>query len=120
MANTIDPRPKRRKDRDNPYEIYTTGAGTTNVRHYIRFKDGKGDEQRLEIDKKVFDLLDELELEDLHFLNEYDRHYEHMEHTEGSLHRRLAEEAESVENAVLRDIQYTRLPTMLFLPLVTA
>jgi hypothetical protein len=35
-----DPRPKRRKDKDNPYEIFTTGAGTSLVRYYIRFKDG--------------------------------------------------------------------------------
>ena len=26
--NKPDPRPKRRKDRDNPYEIFTVGIGT--------------------------------------------------------------------------------------------
>ena len=83
-----DPRPKRRKDKDNPYEIFTTGAGTSLVRYYIRFKDGSGSEHCLEIEKDLFDLLDRFELDDLRHLNEVDKHYEHSELTEATLNER--------------------------------
>ena len=86
--NQADPRPKRREDKDNPYEIFTTGAGAEQVRHYIRFKDGTGSEHCLEIDKGLFDLLDGFELDDLRHLNEVDNHYEHSELTEATLNER--------------------------------
>ena len=104
--NIIDPRPKRRKSMDNPYEIYTTGAGTPDVHYYIRFHDGQGVEHCLEVDKNLFDLLDGFEREDLHFLNEYDRHYEHLEQTEHGLHRRSVETVETVEETVLKHLRY--------------
>lgn len=40
--NNIDPRPKRRKDKDNPYEIFTVGIETDNPHFYISFTDGQG------------------------------------------------------------------------------
>ena len=35
----IDPRPKRRRDEENPYEIYTTGINTTHPRYFLAFTD---------------------------------------------------------------------------------
>ena len=95
-----DPRPKRRKDKDNPYEIFTTGAGTSLVRYYIRFKDGTGSEHCLEIEKDLFDLLDRFELDDLRHLNEVDKHYEHSELTEATLNERAFLTPPSLESIV--------------------
>ena len=61
----IDPRPKRRKDRDNPYEIFTTGINTACPHFYLSFKDSNGIEQCIEIDKALFDAFDGFELDAL-------------------------------------------------------
>ena len=92
-----DPRPARRKDKDNPYEIFSVGIGTDNPHFYVSFKDGQGVQICMEIDKAVFDLLDRFELDDLSFLNEWDRHIEHSELTEASLQARAVSDMESVE-----------------------
>lgn len=86
--NQYDKRPKRRKDKDNPYELFSVGNGTSAARYYIYFKDGQGAEHCLEIEKPLFDALDTFELEDLSHLNEVDNHYEHSELTESALHER--------------------------------
>jgi len=36
--NIFDKRPKRRKDKDNPYELFTVGIGTPEPLYFIRFK----------------------------------------------------------------------------------
>lgn len=72
----IDPRPKRRKARDNPYSIFTEGIMTANPHYYLSFQDSSGIRHCLQIDKELFDVLDQFELDDLSFLNEVDRHYE--------------------------------------------
>lgn len=96
----FDPRPKRRKDKDNPYEIFTTGADTPDTHYYMRFRDGQGVEHCLEIKKELFDLLDGFELEDLRHLNEVDNHYEHSELTEASLNARAFTTPKSLEAIV--------------------
>ena len=101
----IDPRPKRRRDKDNPYEIFTVGIETDAPRYYIRFKDGSLVEHCLEITKELFDLLDSFELDDLSFLNEWDRHLEQSEQTEASLNARAAHRRETVEEEVFRHIE---------------
>ena len=75
----IDPRPKRRKDKDNPYEIFTTGLGTAQPNYFLSFVDSTGVEQCMEIDKALFDTFDRFELDDLSFMNKRDRHYERSE-----------------------------------------
>lgn len=86
--NQYDKRPKRRKDKDNPYELFSVGIDTPMARYYIRFTDGQGVEHCLEIEKQLFDALDTFELEDLSHLNEVDKHYERSELTEAALHER--------------------------------
>ena len=92
-----DPCPCRRKDKDNPYEIFSVGIDTDSPHFYVSFKDGQGVQICMEIDKAVFDLLDRFELDDLSFLNEWDRHIEHSELTETALHARAFADIESVE-----------------------
>ena len=101
----IDPRPKRRKDKDNPYKIFTTGLGTTQPHYFLAFVDSTGVEQCMEIDKALFDAFDRFELDDLSFMNKRDRHYERSEQTEASLNRRAVEPQESVEETVFRQVE---------------
>ena len=98
--NQFDKRPKRRKDKDNPYELFSVGINTPTARYYIRFKDGQGVEHCLEIEKRLFDALDTFELEDLSHLNEVDKHYERLELTEESLHGRAFAASPPIEAIV--------------------
>lgn len=66
----IDPRPKRRRAKDNPYELYTVGINTDQPRFFIAFIDCEGIHRELEIDKVLFETLNRFELDDLSFLNE--------------------------------------------------
>ena len=50
----IDPRPKRRRDKDNPYEIFTVGIKAECPRYYIRFNDSSHIEHCFEISKELF------------------------------------------------------------------
>ena len=97
-------RPKRRKDKYNPYTL-------TKIKdkHLLSFRDGQGVLQEITIDRELFELLDRFELDDLSYLNEVDRHYEHSELTEISLYNRATALPESVEDAVLRNLQYEAL-----------
>ena len=104
-----DPRPKRRRDKDNPYEIYTVGINTDYPRYYISFTDSMGVHRELEIEKALFEMLDRFELDDLSFLNEVDNHYEHSELTEASLNARAVEQPDTVEEIAMQHIQSEQL-----------
>ena len=105
----IDPRPKRRRDEENPYEVYTTGINTTNPRYFLAFTDSNKVKQWMEIDKTLFDAFNEFELDDLSFFNEVDRHYERSEMTEATLSRRAAKPQESVEEIVSQQMEMDKL-----------
>ena len=105
----LDPRPKRRRDEDSPYEIYTAGINTAHPRFYLFFKDGGGMKRWMEIDKALFDAFNEFELDDLSFFNEVDRHYEQSEVTEAMLNRRAAKPQESVEETVSQRMEVDKL-----------
>lgn len=63
--NQIDPRPKRWKNKDNPYTIFTIGLNTNHSRYFLSFKDVNGTNHRMEIDSKLFEALDQFELDDI-------------------------------------------------------
>ena len=88
--------PKRRKDKDNPYTIYRTENGQCN----LSFKDGQGMFHHLKIDKPLYRLFNQFELEDKSYLNYFDRYIEHSELTESSLAKRAVSKSESVEDIV--------------------
>ena len=97
-------RPKRRKDKYNPYKLNATEG-----RYILSFRDGQGVFQELVITKELFEVLNRFELDDLSILNEWDRHYEHSELTEISLYNRSVMPPESVEDAVFRNLRYEAL-----------
>ena len=78
-SNDIDQRPKRRIDKDNPYRLFTVGATSNEPHYFIQFKDGAEIEHCLEIEKPLFELFDQFELDDLTRLNELDRHLDDRE-----------------------------------------
>lgn len=98
--NHFDPRPKRRKDTDNPYMIFTRGIHTDHPQYYLFFEDVTGTPHCMEISKELFDSLDRFELEDLSYMNEVDRHYEQSEQTEASLNKRAMKKQDSIEEEV--------------------
>jgi len=77
----IDPRPKRKMHRDNPYRIFSIGCNTEKPHYYVKFLDNLGVEICLEISKELFDFFDGCELKDLSFINEIDRHAAKIELT---------------------------------------
>jgi len=96
--------PKRRKDKYNPYNIYEL-----NGNFYISFKDGQGVLHKYEISRLLYETFNAFELDDLAYLNVVDRHIEHSEIWESSLHERSIQKTESVEDVVFRNIQIERL-----------
>jgi len=97
-------RPKRRKDKYNPYTLTEKED-----KHFLSFCDGQGVWQEIQITNELFEVLNRFELDDLSILNEWDRHYEHSELTEGSLYDRAATIPESVEETVFRNLRYEAL-----------
>lgn len=81
----MDKRPKRRKDKYNPYTLHTEKG-----KYYIVFIDVNNHIQKVEVSKTIFDSFNIFELEDISWMNEYDRHYEHSEIYESTLHERGA------------------------------
>lgn len=53
-------RPKRRKDKDNPYTLNCWDG-----RYYITFKDEQSVDQCIEISEELFQVFDRFELDDL-------------------------------------------------------
>ena len=100
-----DQRPKRRIDKDNPYRLFTVGAATSEPHYFIQFKDGAGIEHCLEIEKPLFDLFDQFELDDLSYMNEVDRHHETSEQTEASINRRILTPQEAPDEIVMRQLE---------------
>ena len=101
----IDPRPKRRKDKDNPYEIFTAGIDTDEPHFYISFSNGKEVKMCMEIKKELYDLFDRFELDDISFLNEQERHYALPESGNKAPVESIADESENVEDAVIAKMQ---------------
>ena len=99
-------RPKRRKDKYNPYNIYEKDK-----HYYISFKDGQGALHKLEISRALYDTFDSFELDDLVYLNVVDRHIEQSEVWETTLNVRAVEKPESIEEVVLKKIQIEALHT---------
>ncbi len=93
-------RPKRRKDKYNPYTTCEKDG-----QYYVSFKDGQGVLHKLEISKALYDTFDSFELSDLVYLNVVDRHIEQSEVWEATLNVRAVMKPEGIEEVVLKKIQ---------------
>ncbi|MCM1053872.1 MAG: sigma-70 family RNA polymerase sigma factor [Ruminococcus sp.] len=89
---------KRRRDKDNPYILEND--------HIIRFVDSKGYSQKINISDEIYKTFNRFELEDLKYMNEYDRHTEHISHTDEMLYKKATRIHKELEEAVLDKIFY--------------
>lgn len=96
--------PKRRKDKYNPYSICELDG-----HYYISFKDGQGTLHEFEISEALYRAFDTFELEDLSYLNVWDRHLEHSDVWEPTLSRRAFQKPEDFEETILEKVQLERL-----------
>lgn len=88
----MDKRPKRRKDKYNPYTLYTKAG-----RYYISFVDVNNNFQKIEVSQEVFESFNRFELEDISQMNEYDRHLEHSEVYEHTLYQKSVSSEQPLE-----------------------
>lgn len=88
----MDKRPKRRKDKYNPYTLYTKVG-----RYYISFVDVNNNFQEIEVSQEVFESFNKFELEDISQMNEYDRHLEHSEVEENTLYQKSVSSEQPLE-----------------------
>ena len=102
-----DARPKRRKNKDNPYTIYSVGLDTDHPRYFVEFDDGEGVHQCVELDDRNFNALDLFELEDLAQMNEADRHYGESACIE------LSTEEDTTEETVIARLENEHLHSLL-------
>lgn len=91
-------RVKRRRDKYNPYILENNNV--------ITFVDSKGCHQRLNIVDDIYKLFDRFELDDLKYMNEYDRHIEHINYSDEILYRHSINNIVSLEDLVLSKIIY--------------
>lgn len=88
----MDKCPKRRKDKYNPYTLYTKAG-----RYYISFVDVNNNFQEIAVSQKVFESFNRFELEDISQMNEYDRHLEHSEVYEHTLYQKSVSSEQPLE-----------------------
>ncbi|MDO5557944.1 MAG: sigma-70 family RNA polymerase sigma factor [Clostridia bacterium] len=96
----MDKRPKRRKNKDNPYELISNEK-----KYYIKFKDSSSQLRVVEVSKIIYETFDSFELDDLSFLNEYDRHIEHIDLDENSIYLKGGCQLPSTESVVEQKLQ---------------
>lgn len=96
--------PKRRKYKDNPYTLKTIDNN-----YYILFRDGQNIPRMIAINKEMFDIFNQFELDDLKELNEFDRHIEHKELSEESIFNRGVNISESLDDYIIRKTSYEEL-----------
>ena len=92
--------PKRRKSKDNPYIIKHLENNNT----YIVIFNSNNVENEIQINKQIYDTLNQFELEDLKQMNEKDRHYERLEQSDEFLYKRSLNQQKSVEEVVEENI----------------
>ena len=94
-------RPMRRKDKDNPYSIFTNEG-----KYFVMFKDSTGNMVTTEISEEVYSLFDRFELEDLARMNEMERHGTLFELSEQTIFHNVESDFIPVDVAVSEHIEY--------------
>ena len=94
-------RPMRRKDKDNPYSIFTNEG-----KYFVMFKDSTGNMVTTEISEEVYSLFDRFELEDLAHMNEMERHGTLFELSEQAIFHNVESDFIPVDVAVSEHIEY--------------
>lgn len=93
----MDKQPKRRKYKDNPYEI---NKDSKENRYIIKFKNSIKKETIVEVSEEIYEVFNNSELKDISEMNEYDNHIEHSEVYEYNLYHRAFIHEKSVHEKV--------------------
>ena len=93
----MDKMPKRRKYKDNPYEL---NKNSITNKYYIKFKDSMNKEQLVEVDATIYKVFDDSELNDISEMNEYDNHIEHSEIYEYKIDLISSRRSKSIEELI--------------------
>lgn len=96
----------RNKDKYNPY---TLEVDEVNEIYTVIFKDSNNIEQRVIINKEVYDAFDKFELEDISQIHKIRKHIEHNEVYEETLFHRSIMSPISVEEEVEQNVLYEEL-----------
>ena len=96
--------PKRRKSKDNPYTLI---YNSQDDKYIISFNDSSNQKIIFEIDRSLYMLFNEFELEDLSELNEFDRHIEHLNIMESDeiLYKRTLKKSLLVDDIVDKKLE---------------
>lgn len=100
----MENRPKRRKHKDNPYELKIIDS-----KYIVKFKDNKKETHYVEVNTQIYEIFDKFELRDLSELNEYDNHIEHSELYDETLERRIIHKQELIEDVIIRKVTFEKL-----------
>lgn len=92
--------PKRKKDKYNPYKVYRKDG-----KAYLKFKDGTGKKQKLEINEELYAVFDCFEREDSRQIDEVRRHIERFDKLDDGLNDEALYRVEGMEETILRKIQ---------------
>lgn len=93
-------RPKRRKDKENPYTLLYDEKNNT---YFVMFKDGERKMQIIKIEKSIYEAMNRFELDDLSIMNEYDNHIEHSEIFETALNKRILYKPLEIDEIIEND-----------------
>ena len=104
----FEPRPKRLKDKYNPYSISSAVNREGHRRYFVSFKDVTGQSHTVEINEQLFRAFDDFELEDKRHLNEEDRHYEKSPLTEALINQRADTKPPALEEIVFQKDEIRR------------
>lgn len=94
---------KRRKSKENPYKINYMGN-----EFQLNFK-YNGENKEIKISRELYNVFNKFELEDLSYMNKYDRHIEHLHLDEIQMYNRLKLNSKDIENEVIKNIENQKL-----------
>ncbi len=94
-------RPKRRRDKYNPYKL---DYDEIKNQYIIMFLDNNRQNHKVIVTKEIYEAFNRFELEDLSIINKFDNHIEHAEVYENNLVSRAINKPESLETIVERKI----------------
>ena len=97
----MDKQPKRRKYKDNPYELSKNSKDNTFI---VKFKDSRKEVQIIEISEEIYNVFDKYELIDISEMNEYDNHIEHLIMDENTIYNKSKFKEQLLEDVVLSKI----------------
>ena len=93
--------PKRNKSKDNPY---TLGYDESKNIYIVEFKDNKQINQRVEINKEIYEAFNAFELEDISQIHKFRKHIEHSEVYDYTLYKRAIKQEKNVFDIVENNI----------------